>query len=32
MTSNTHPSRADFDTYMVPNYAPAAYVPVRGQG
>lgn len=31
MTSNTHPSRADFDTYMVPNYAPAAYVPVRGQ-
>ncbi len=24
--------RADFDRYMVPNYAPAAFVPVRGQG
>ena len=24
--------RADFDQYMVPNYAPAAFVPVRGQG
>ncbi|MBM3115675.1 aspartate aminotransferase family protein [Jeongeupia naejangsanensis] len=26
------PTRADFDQYMVPNYAPAAFVPVRGQG
>ncbi|WP_035051467.1 aspartate aminotransferase family protein [Andreprevotia chitinilytica] len=25
-------TRADFDQYMVPNYAPAAFVPVRGQG
>ncbi|XZG68917.1 aspartate aminotransferase family protein [Chitinibacteraceae bacterium HSL-7] len=25
-------SRADFDRYMVPNYAPAAIVPVRGEG
>lgn len=24
--------RADFDRVMVPNYAPAAFVPVRGQG
>ncbi|BCL75398.1 acetylornithine aminotransferase [Jeongeupia sp. HS-3] len=26
------PTRADFDQYMVPNYAPAAFVPVRGLG
>ncbi|GLS04676.1 acetylornithine aminotransferase [Chitiniphilus shinanonensis] len=25
-------SRSDFDQYMVPNYAPAAFVPVRGAG
>ena len=25
-------NRADFDQYMVPNYAPAAIVPVRGEG
>lgn len=25
-------TRADFDRVMVPNYAPAAYIPVRGQG
>ncbi|GIC78240.1 acetylornithine aminotransferase [Moritella sp. F3] len=25
-------SRKDFDTVMVPNYAPAAMIPVRGQG
>ena len=25
-------ARADFDQYLVPNYAPAAFVPVRGQG
>ncbi|MBV8657271.1 MAG: aspartate aminotransferase family protein [Burkholderiales bacterium] len=25
-------SRADFDQVMVPNYAPADYIPVRGQG
>ncbi|AZN36461.1 aspartate aminotransferase family protein [Iodobacter ciconiae] len=25
-------TRADFDQYMVPNYAPAAFVPVRGAG
>jgi len=24
--------RADFDKVMVPNYAPAAFIPVRGQG
>lgn len=24
--------RADFDQFMVPNYAPAAFIPVRGQG
>ncbi len=24
--------RTDFDQFMVPNYAPAAFVPVRGQG
>ena len=24
--------RADFDQFMVPNYAPAAFVPVRGLG
>ena len=24
--------RADFDQFMVPNYSPAAFVPVRGQG
>ncbi|MCY1349334.1 Succinylornithine transaminase/acetylornithine aminotransferase [compost metagenome] len=24
--------RADFDQYMVPNYAPAAFIPVRGEG
>ncbi|TDV54706.1 acetylornithine aminotransferase /succinylornithine aminotransferase [Pseudomonas graminis] len=24
--------RADFDQVMVPNYAPAAFIPVRGQG
>lgn len=25
-------TRADFDQYMVPNYAPAQWLPVRGQG
>ncbi|MES2821290.1 MAG: aspartate aminotransferase family protein [Pseudomonadota bacterium] len=25
-------TRADFDQVMVPNYAPAAFIPVRGQG
>ncbi|MGL6088866.1 MAG: aminotransferase class III-fold pyridoxal phosphate-dependent enzyme, partial [Pseudomonas paracarnis] len=24
--------RADFDQVMVPNYAPAAFIPVRGAG
>ncbi|MEG2393363.1 MAG: bifunctional succinylornithine transaminase/acetylornithine transaminase, partial [Pseudomonas sp.] len=24
--------RADFDQVMVPNYAPAAFIPVRGEG
>ena len=28
----THPTRADFDQLMVPNYAPAQWLPVRGQG
>ncbi len=27
-----HVSRADFDRYMTPNYAPAPIVPVRGRG
>ncbi|MBY5924725.1 MULTISPECIES: aspartate aminotransferase family protein [unclassified Halomonas] len=26
------PSRADFDQYMVPNYAPQKVIPVRGEG
>ncbi|MFW6345656.1 MAG: aspartate aminotransferase family protein [Halomonas sp.] len=26
------PSRADFDRYMVPNYAPQQVIPVRGEG
>ncbi|NQZ52177.1 MAG: aspartate aminotransferase family protein, partial [Moritella sp.] len=25
-------TRKDFDNVMVPNYAPAAMIPVRGQG
>src|SRR5690606_10469720 len=25
-------ARADFDQVMVPNYAPAGFIPVRGQG
>ncbi|PTS82632.1 bifunctional succinylornithine transaminase/acetylornithine transaminase [Pseudomonas sp. HMWF032] len=30
---NRHPvQRADFDQVMVPNYAPAAFIPVRGAG
>ena len=30
---NRHPvQRADFDQVMVPNYAPAAFIPVRGVG
>ena len=28
----TSPTRADFDQFMTPNYAPAAVVPVRGAG
>ncbi|MDX2320642.1 MAG: aspartate aminotransferase family protein [Moritella sp.] len=33
MTNNvTGVTRKDFDTVMVPNYAPAAMIPVRGQG
>ena len=24
--------RADFDQVMVPNYSPAAFIPVRGEG
>lgn len=27
-----HPSRAEFDRLMVPNYAPGPFVPVRGAG
>lgn len=29
---NPHVTRADFDRVMVPNYAPASFVPVRGRG
>ncbi|MGM0986532.1 MAG: aspartate aminotransferase family protein [Pseudomonadota bacterium] len=29
---NQTPTRADFDHYMVPNYAPQKAVPVRGEG
>lgn len=29
---NWTPSRADFDTYMVPCYAPQQMIPVRGEG
>jgi len=33
MTSAENPvTRADFDRYMVPNYAPVDFIPVRGQG
>ncbi len=28
----TAPSRADFDRYMTPNYAPGSIIPVRGRG
>ncbi|TDO02505.1 MULTISPECIES: aspartate aminotransferase family protein [Halomonas] len=27
-----HPTRADFDHYMVPNYAPQQVIPVHGEG
>lgn len=30
--SASHVQRADFDQVMVPNYAPAAFIPVRGEG
>lgn len=29
---NPHVTRADFDRVMVPNYAPASFIPVRGRG
>ena len=29
---NPHVQRADFDGVMVPNYAPASFIPVRGRG
>jgi len=33
MSSAENPvTRADFDRYMVPNYAPVDFIPVRGQG
>ncbi|MFA5679345.1 MAG: aspartate aminotransferase family protein [Pseudomonas sp.] len=32
MSQSMQVSRADFDRYMVPNYAPVDMVPVRGQG
>lgn len=32
MTSSTRPDRAEFDRYHTPNYNPAPFVPVRGQG
>ncbi len=32
MSHELHPSRSVFDQVMVPNYAPSAVIPVRGQG
>ena len=32
MSQSMQVSRADFDRYMMPNYAPVDMVPVRGQG
>ncbi|MBT1443829.1 aspartate aminotransferase family protein [Shewanella sp. JM162201] len=32
MTDNMNLTRAQFDEVMVPNYAPAAVIPVRGEG
>ena len=33
MSAKTAPiQRVDFDQFMVPNYAPAPFIPVRGQG
>lgn len=32
LTQQPAVERADFDSVMVPNYAPAAFVPVRGEG
>jgi succinylornithine aminotransferase len=32
MSETTTPTRKDFDEVMVPNYAPAGFIPVRGHG
>ena len=32
MSQSMQVSRADFDRFMMPNYAPVDMVPVRGQG
>ncbi|MCE2988896.1 MAG: aminotransferase class III-fold pyridoxal phosphate-dependent enzyme, partial [Nitrosomonadaceae bacterium] len=31
-STNATPTRAHFDQVMVPNYAPAGFIPVRGRG
>ena len=30
--SQYHPNRQDFNQYMIPIFAPASFIPVRGQG
>ena len=30
MSQNFHPNRQDFNQYMVPVFAPAQFIPVRG--
>ena len=32
MSQNFHPNRQDFNQYMVPVFAPAQFIPVRGEG
>jgi len=32
MSQNTQPNRQDFNQYMVPVFAPAQFIPVRGEG
>ena len=32
MNQNSQPNRQDFNQYMVPVFAPAQFIPVRGEG
>ena len=32
MNQNSQPARQDFNQYMVPVFAPAQFIPVRGEG